>query len=145
MPPLCVLLSHSVCSLELVGQYTWRAPSDNTINDAHEHPDCDWVSEVEIGPISCRSSLNLVALQVVPPHCSWSSSVAMLLKYKGLNREISASLNCGSLGIGDPSALLNYTPIKKRSIAHLLENYSSLIHQPHSLSVMFLELLCPVH
>jgi len=36
--------------------------------------------------------------------------------------EISASLNCGSLGIGDPSSLLHYTPIKKRSIAHLLEN-----------------------
>ena len=61
VPPLCVLLSHSVCSSDLVGQYTWRAPSDNTINDVHEYPEaCDWVSMVEIGLISYRISLNLV-------------------------------------------------------------------------------------
>ena len=61
VPPLCVLLSHSVCSSDLVGQCTWRAPSDNTINDVHEHPEaCDWVSKVEFGLISCRTSLNLV-------------------------------------------------------------------------------------
>jgi len=33
-------------------------PSDS---DVHEHPEaCDWVSKVEIGWISCRTSLNLV-------------------------------------------------------------------------------------
>ena len=59
--PQCVLLSHSVCSSDLLGQYTWRAPSDNTINDVHEHPEaCDWVSKVEIDPISRRTSPNLV-------------------------------------------------------------------------------------
>ena len=157
VPLLCVLLSHSVCSSDLVGQYTWKVPSDNTINDVHEHPEaCDWVSKVEIGLISSRTSLNLVnggasrttvlgtrvlaalvghlvclwgcvpsspgespptctaedlgsrplstmctfrtrpytalcvvtpgqslALQVVPPHCNWSPSVAVLLKYIG--------------------------------------------------------------
>ena len=42
------------------GKYTWRVSSDSTINDVHEHPDCDWMSKVEIGPISCRYSLNLL-------------------------------------------------------------------------------------
>ena len=58
--PQCVLLSHSVCSSDLVEQYTWRILSDNTIIDnVHEYPEaCDWVSKVEIGLISCKASLN---------------------------------------------------------------------------------------
>ena len=74
VPLLCVLLSHSVCSsptvcaplpqcvlLRLGGTVHMESPSDNTINDVHEHPEaCDWVSKVEIGLISCRTSLNLV-------------------------------------------------------------------------------------
>ena len=41
------------------GKYTWRVSSDSTINDVHEHPDCDWMSKVEIGPISYKTSLDL--------------------------------------------------------------------------------------
>ena len=79
MPPLWVLLYHCVCSSPTVCapqiswfEYTWRAPSDNTINDVHEHPEaCDWVSKVEIGLIgqdlSCIGGY-LVGLWVVILH-----------------------------------------------------------------------------
>ena len=44
------------------GKYTWRAPSDNTINNScmNTQKPCDWMSKVEFGLISCQYSLNLV-------------------------------------------------------------------------------------
>ena len=43
-------------------KYTWKASSENTINNScmNTQKPCNWVSKMEIGPISCRFSLNFV-------------------------------------------------------------------------------------
>ena len=63
--PQCLLL-------RLGGAVHMESPSDNTINNVHEHPEaCDWVSPVEIGLIgqdlSCIGGY-LVGLCVVILH-----------------------------------------------------------------------------